>query len=100
MEKFSLTVNLENMDKMNTDRKQLEDLERLLERIKSLRNDIDKARLFDEIRVDSSDILLFVERIKDLMIKNFKRKLFLSLAQLEEQIKDITLKRHFNDAFT
>ena len=116
MEKFSLIVNLENMDRMNPDRKQLEDLERLLERIKSLRNDIDKARLFDEIKVDIkklteafqanealmyiSDILLFVERIKDSMIKNFKRKLFLSLAQLEEQIKDITLKRHFNDEFT
>ena len=73
---------------MSTSRKQLKDLKRLLERIKSLRNDIDKARLFDEIRADIkklteafqanealmyiSDILLFVERIKDSMIKNFK----------------------------
>ena len=111
MEKFSLAVNLENIDKMNPNRKQLEDLERLLERIKSLRNDIDKARLFDEIRVNIkklteafqanealmyvSDILLFVGRIKDSMIKNFKRKLFLSLAQLEEQIKNLTLKTSF-----
>ena len=116
MEKFSLAVNPENSDKMKTDRKRLKDLKRLLERIKSLRNDIDKTRLFDEIRVDIkkltevfqtdealmyiSDTLLFIERIKDSIIKNFKRKLFLSLAQLEEQIKDITLKCHFNDAFT
>jgi len=116
MEKFSLTVNLENMDRMKTDRKRLKDLKRLLEQIESLENDIGKTRLFDEIRADIkrltdafqtdealmyiSDTLLFIERIKDSMIKNFKRKLFLSLAQLEEQIKDITLKRHFNGAFT
>jgi len=116
MEKFSLAVNPENLDKMKADRKRLKDLKRLLERIKSLKNDIDKTRLFDEIKVDIkklteafqtdealmyiSDTLLFIERIKDSIIKNFKRKFFLSLAQLEEQIKDITLKRHFNDAFT
>jgi len=116
MEKFSLTVNLENVDRMKTDRKRLKDLKSLLERIESLENDIGKTRLFDEIRADIkrltdafqtdealmyiSDTLLFIERIKNSMIKNFKRKLFLSLAQLEEQIKDITLKRHFNGAFT
>ena len=111
MEKFSLAVSPETSDKMKTDRKRLKDLKRLLERIKSLRNDIDKTRLFDEIKVDIkrlteafqtddalmyiSDALLFIERIKDSIIKNFKRKLFLSLAQLEEQIKDLTLKAPF-----
>jgi len=111
MEKFSLAVNPEISDKMKTDRKRLKDLKRLLERIKSLRNDIDKTRLFDEIKVDIkklteafqtdealmyiSDALLFIERIKDSIIKNFKRKLFLSLAQLEEQIKNLTLKTSF-----
>ena len=110
MEKFSLAVNPET-DKMKTDRKRLNDLKRLLERIKSLRNDIDKTRLFDEIRADIkklteafqtdealmyiSDTLLFIEKMKNSIIKNFKRKLFLSLAQLEEQIKDITLKTPF-----
>ena len=44
MENFSLTVNPENLDKMKADRKQLKYLKRLLERIKSLKNDIDKTR--------------------------------------------------------
>ena len=108
MKKFSLRIDLRNLSRIRADKSQLENLEKLLKRIESLKNDIEKAQLFDRIRMEIekltrdfqtdealiyiSDILSFVKRMKNSMVKNFRRQLFLSLAQLEEQIENLTLK--------
>ena len=110
MEKCSLTIDLKTIDEMKIDGEQLEDLKKLLKWIASLKNDIEKTRLLDEVEMEIrklteafqtdealmyiSGLLSFVKRSKDSMTKSFKRKLFLSLAQLEERIKNITLKSH------
>ena len=108
MKKFSLGIDLRNLSRIRADKSQLENLEKLLKRIESLKNDTEKAQLFDRIRTEIekltedfqtnealiyiSDILSFVKRMKNSMVKNFRRQLFLSLAQLEEQIENLTLK--------
>jgi len=110
MEKYSLTVDLKKIDEMKIDGEQLEDLKKLLRWITSLKNDMEKTRLLDEVEMEIeklmeafqtdealmyiSDLLSLVKKSRDSMTKNFKRKLFLSLAQLEEHIRNITLKSH------
>ena len=108
IKKFSLRIDLKNLSRIKTNKKQSENLKKLLKRIESLKNDIEKAQLFDRIRTEIekltedfqtdealiyiSDMLSFVKRMKNSMVKNFRRQLFLSLAQLEEQVENITLK--------
>jgi len=95
---------------MKIDEERLEDLKKLLKWITSLKNDMEKTRLLHEVEMEIgklmeafqtdealmyiSGLILLVKRSKDSMTKSFKRKLFLSLAQLEERIKNITLKSH------
>jgi len=110
MEKYSLTVDLKKIDEMKIDGERLKDLKKLLKWITSLKNDMEKTRLLDEVEMEIrklmeafqtdealmyiSDLLSLIKRSKDSMTKSFKRRLFLSLAQLEEHIRDITLKSH------
>ena len=108
MKEFSLGIDIGNLSRIRADKRQLENLKKLSRRIESLKNDMEKAQLFDRIRMEIekltgnfqtnealiyiSDMLSFIKRMKNSMVKNFRKQLFLSLAQLEEQIENITLK--------
>ena len=65
---------------------------RLLDEVEMEIRKLMEAFQTDEALMYISDLLSLVKRSRDSMTKSFKRKLFLSLAQLEEHIKNITLK--------
>jgi len=107
--KLSLKINFEATKKIGANKKQTEHLRKLLEWIKNLLNDLERLPLLskEETEIEKlmekfqtktatmyiSDIIAFIRKTKTDITKSLRRKLFLSLAQLEKQIENLVKER-------